>query len=608
MSVFERNIEALRRRNPRLARELESAVPGGPRCAPIETAGDSIAIRVDGRLECSVEDPLGEARELAAGLEERAERAGAQRLVLFGLGVHVLPNLDFDGDLLVVEPDVELCRLVFEHVDLSRPLEHVDLIAGEDAAAVMRHDTFRAPQRGVFLSLPSTRRRARELHDQLAMRFHPGGVPSRLDIAVVPPLYGGSLPVAQACVRALRQLGHRVRELDLTSYEPALRDLTWRTQDIRLAASGDALRAGLVRIIGESLLAQWTIDPPDLVFALAQAPLDAETLVRVGKLGIPRALWFCEDFRVMTWWSALVPCYDVVFHVQPRDFPAELRRAGTWPVPLPMAFDPDIHRPLEATPEQRARFAAELAFVGAGYHNRREFLPGLADLGLRVWGTDWPHARPWLDWMPEPNQRQSSEDINAIFNCSTINLNLHSSPWCDGINPLGDYLNPRCFELAGAGAFQLVDWRSDLGEAFEPGVEIETFSDLAECRRKIAWYRDRPDERAAMSSRARERALAEHTYRQRMHSAIEALEAGPVPVMPRSDVESSVGAARRAVSERPELCAVLDRLDPDRELDGDAISDAVAAGEGSLSREEMLLLFLRESRLEVRAVESGGVA
>jgi hypothetical protein len=60
-----------------------------------------------------------------------------------------------------------------------------------------------------------------------------------------------------------------------------------------------------------------------------------------------------------------------------------------------------------------------------------------------------------------------------------------------------------------------------------------------------------------------------------------------------------VGAALDAAAGEPELRRILGRLDPDLPLDAEALAAAVRAGTGPLSREEKLLLYLREARREV---------
>ena len=110
------------------------------------------------------------------------------------------------------------------------------------------------------------------------------------------------------------------------------------------------------------------------------------------------------------------------------------------------------------------------------------------------------------------------------------------------MNPVGDYLNPRTFELAGARVFQLVDRRRDLAKVLKPGVEVETFQDVHECRKKISYYLEHADERREIAANGHRRALAEHTYRHRMEEAIDALRAGPAPLAPRRSDLPTVGA------------------------------------------------------------------
>lgn len=608
MGPLERNLEAIRATSPALVSRLDTCARS-PEANAVRAASGAYTLRVGERLEASAQDPEAEGRSLADLFIERASCAGATRMVVFGLGVHTLSHLDrFDGEILVIEPSLSVARGVLEHVDLAPMLRRASLIVADDMKAALGHPLFSSTERGVFVAHPSARRRAPKLHEQLAQRFHAGGAPEALDIAVVPPLYGGSLPIAHACARALRELGHNVRELDLQPFLAAYREIVGVGSDLRLQAAAESLRESLVRLIGELIVARFRTRPPDLVFALAQAPLDPLALEALRSDGITTAFWFCEDFRVMTYWRGLARAYDAIFHVQPDDFAEPLREAGGYGVPLSMAFDPGLHRPVELSPSERERYGHPLSFLGAGYLNRIRFLPGLFDLGLRVYGTGWPEGPPYSQVMPEPNRRQSTEESNRIFNASEVNLNLHSSPWCDGVNPAGDYLNPRTFELAGAGAFQLTDERGDLGRHFQPGREIETFSDLSECRRKAAHFLAHPDERREIAAAGRARALSEHTYAHRMRTAVEALRSCPAPVSSRRASARSVQAVLAQAREEPGLASVLSRLDAHTEVDADAIQAAVSLGSGDLSREEKLLVFMKECLGEVQVLNEAGDA
>jgi spore maturation protein CgeB len=598
MRALQGNLDALRGTDAELAARIAGCGPS-PSVASFPAQSGAWSFRVDGRLQTSARDPEVEARRFAEQVIERADSLGARRLVLFGLLPYALPALAARFEtLLIVEPSLELVRAALERIDLSPWLPRARLLAGEAGAACTAHPALSGPDLGLIECHAPARRRAPELCERVARAFR-GGTPVRaLDIALIPPCHGGSLPVARACARALRELGHRVREYDLEPLAPALATLTHLAADLALAPLREELRAGWTRLASRALVESLRLDPPDLVFALAQAPLDAPALRALRARDVPTALWFCEDFRVMTWWRELAPLYDVVFHLQPQSFAAPLAASGAHGVPLPMAFDPGVHRPLELDPGDRARYGADFSFVGAAYHNRVCFLPGLFDLGLRVYGVGWPQTPAWRAAQPEPAVRQPPDLCNRIFNASAINLNLHSSPWVDGVNPSGDYLNPRSFELAGAGAFQLVDEREDLARSFAPD-EIQTFRDLDGCRLKVRHFLLRPDERREISERARRRALAEHTYRHRMEEAVDRLRSAPRPVGARARACRVAGEVREQARElAPELVPLLERLAPDRSLDADALRELIARGEGPLAPAEKRLLFMREAAAE----------
>ena len=136
-----------------------------------------------------------------------------------------------------------------------------------------------------------------------------------------------------------------------------------------------------------------------------------------------------------------------------------------------------MHQPLDLTPAERAEFGSPVAFVGAGYRNRRMAFVPLLDLGLRIWGSEWERAGRLDAVVQRQAARVSTEDSVRVFNAAEVNLNLHSSTWVDGVDPRGDFVNPRTFEIAAAGAFQLVDRRALQPEAFVPAREVATFAD-----------------------------------------------------------------------------------------------------------------------------------
>src|SRR5262249_3334241 len=162
---------------------------------------------------------------------------------------------------------------------------------------------------------------------------------------------------------------------------------------------------------------------------------------------------------------------------------------------LPCAAEPQVHRPLTLGAAERAEWGGPVGFVGAGYHNRRLAFRTLVDLGLRIWGSEWENAGVLGGAVQRAGARIGVDDAVRVFNATDVNLNLHSSTYVDGVDPRGDFVNPRTFEIAAAGAFQLVDQRALLPPLLAPGAEVAGFADAGELRERVRSWLPRPPAR-----------------------------------------------------------------------------------------------------------------
>lgn len=334
-----------------------------------------------------------------------------------------------------------------------------------------------------------------------------------LRILVVLPMYGGSLPIGRYCARALQSMGHSVRLFDAPFLYPAFTGL----QRLGLPPTAESqLENSFLQLVSQAVWAHVQALEPHLVLALAQAPLNRSLLQRLRRSGVRTAMWFVEDYRVFDYWRLYAPLYDVFAVIQKKPFVDELVRLGQHNAPyLPLAALPDFHRPVELTAQERQEYGAEVAFMGAGYPNRRLAFRHLAGKNFKIWGSDWEGENLLAGNIQRQGARVSEEESVKIYNASKININLHSSLQTTNLVSRGDFVNPRTFELAATGAFQLVDERLLLGELFEAD-ELATFASTAELYAKIDYFSSRPEEREAYAGKARNRALREHTYGHRM--------------------------------------------------------------------------------------------
>jgi spore maturation protein CgeB len=417
-----------------------------------------------------------------------------------------------------------------------------------------------------------------------------------LRILVVLPLYGGSLPVGRSCARALGELGHTVEVFEAPAFYGTFSALkTLRVTSDRL----EYLENSFISVVSQAVAAKAETFGPDLVLALAQAPLTRQVLKRFRRDGIPTAMWFVEDHKLFPYWEVFAPYYDLFAVIQKEPFLGKLAAIGQKNVLyLPLAAEPAVHRPRVLSPVERRRFGAEVSFMGAGYPNRRLAFRELLDFDLGIFGSEWGGDARLASRVRLGGRRVSTEETVAIYSAATVNLNLHSSLSTDDPVPPGDFVNPRTFELAMCGAFQLVDRRSLLPELFGED-ELAQFGDLAELRDGLAFFLAHPEARAGYAARARERALREHTYARRLETLLGFAKARLPgwPARPRGEA-ALVGLPETT---REEVEALLARLGLPADVAFEDLIWAVRSRQGELTPLETSLLFLDEWRKQYRA-------
>jgi len=120
------------------------------------------------------------------------------------------------------------------------------------------------------------------------------------------------------------------------------------------------------------------------------------------------------------------------------------------------------------------------------------------------------------------DRRITECEARDIYQRSVININLHSSPFPHTFEG-GDFLNPRTFELAGLGAFQLTDMRKALTLHFDPAEEVVSLNTWEDMERAIDYFLEHEAEREAIAEKAQELVLRKHTYKHRAEEVLSVL-------------------------------------------------------------------------------------
>lgn len=413
-----------------------------------------------------------------------------------------------------------------------------------------------------------------------------------LRVLVVLPLYGGSLPIGRYVASALKEDGHLVEIFEAPNFYPAYESL----DDLKVTADRlEYLQNSFLNVVSQSIMAKVETFEPDMVLAMAQAPLNRQALKRLKRDGVTTAMWFVEDHNLFTYWKSFAPLYDIFAVIQKGEFFNDLEIIGQPnALYLPLAASPKFHKPIELSPADQRKFGSEISFMGAGYPNRRVAFRELVSRDFKIWGNEWDGDHVLTPLVQLKGARVTPEECVKIFNATKINLNLHSSVQVDELVAGGDFVNPRTFELAACGAFQLVDKRSLMSEAFAED-ELATFTSMEELLEKIDYFSANPKKRDAFAAKSRERVIRDHTYIHRMRALID-FTAERISGWPKPRSASSVFADDFPPELEKDIHDLIARLGLPEDVSFEDLVWAVREQQGTLSALDTAILFLDEWR------------
>ena len=603
--ALSQNFDVLSRRFPKIAKQIAARSTLDLDCQ-IRSTQEGPALFQRGQCLDHPDKPMTAARAWAKRMLQDSRIRDCKRFIVFGFGsgYHIEALFEMgDYEIGVIEPSVQAFNAALAARDISRLLSRLSsLEIGQQAQPSIE------AQQAELLIRPQSQALFGDYSTSVKQAFfgNRGLELLRPNIAVLGPLQGGTLAITEYATRGLASLSQRARSLDVSGFAKGYHEFE---KFVREPIRQRTLEGNYVEMVSQVVLEAVNERPIDILLCMAQAPLSGRVLTELRNRGVITALWFTEDYLRFGYWRDMAHFYDFVFPIQKGACIEAIRSAGAGEVHyLPMACDPIVHRPLNLTTQERERWGSPISFVGAGYHNRQQIFATLADAPFKLWGTEWPNCRPFDRMLQEDGRRISAEEYVKIFNATDININLHSSSERDGVDPTGDFVNPRTFELAAAGCFQLVDQRSLLSELFEPGKDLVTFDSATQMREQIEYYLAHPEERLAFAERARHKVLKQHTYAHRMREMLSFIYSAKFEYLyARQESSPWRKLLKRAEphSELSERCQQAYGKGEEAVLDGLVVD--IVNGKGKLSETEQKLLFLfhvRKQIIRMRAEEA----
>jgi spore maturation protein CgeB len=316
-------------------------------------------------------------------------------------------------------------------------------------------------------------------------------------------LYVGQLFEGGTCRMrrdVLMELGHEVVPVDtshLTGQGSLLRRIVKRT-------TGWTPQA---RELNQRLL-DLARDKVDLVWIDKGTHIQRSTVLAAKRLGGCPVVHYNPDdpfgssrrgWRVFL---QALPAYDL--HFVPRAINVkEYEAAGAKRVVRYFfSYDANIHRPVDVTPEDRARLGGPVGFIGDFERERAEAIDFVAAAGIpvRVWGPGWEQFHPKSPLVRAEGRKLVNADYARALCAFDVNLGFLRKA-------NRDLHTQRTFEIPATGSFMLAERTDEHQLLFTEGKEAEFFSSEAELLQKVQYYLAHPAERRAVASGGRERCL-----------------------------------------------------------------------------------------------------
>lgn len=335
--------------------------------------------------------------------------------------------------------------------------------------------------------------------------------------------------VADNVVAGLRANGVHVLPFHYDAHIAALLPLEriWREE---LGLTPELATARLLQVASDAAFPRALAYRPDLVLFVTGYVFPQAGAALLG-LYTRTAVLLTESPYQWETESRLCTAFNWTFTNERRSVTplAAVRRALGHPHPervayLPHGFDPDRHHPRDPVPA----LACDVCFVGSPFPERQALFAGVDWSGItfRARGL---YACPEDGSLDDPERGfVDNDEAHRLYASAKIVINHHRRVRYYGhpeqIAPgEAESLNPRVYELAAAGVFQLCDdSRPELGELFGEAIPTYRADDPADLERRIRYYLAHPEERARLAALARERAQP-HTCQARMRVLLDTI-------------------------------------------------------------------------------------
>jgi spore maturation protein CgeB len=298
-----------------------------------------------------------------------------------------------------------------------------------------------------------------------------------------------TVPMGVFSEKALKHMGHEVYLFDLTSNlsEKILRKITTKSNE-ECYHLNSRFRDKVENI------------EPDLVLVIFGFDISIKSLEFLRQRRIVSACWWLNDPFQFNRSLEKAPYYDFMFTNSMGSVESYKESNIAHVSWLPTACDPDVHKRVAPI----NKYKSDVCFAGDWSALREQWCLTLSKhFNLRIFG-------PWKKKLKNNSPLLSNtydgffspKEMAQIFASSKVVFNIHSwyGNWNHGTNP-------RLFEAAGCGAYQVVDWKEDIPHLFNVPSEISIYKDHSDLIGIVRDLIDSTDVRKSIGSSAQKKPM-----------------------------------------------------------------------------------------------------
>jgi spore maturation protein CgeB len=211
-----------------------------------------------------------------------------------------------------------------------------------------------------------------------------------------------------------------------------------------------------------------------------------------------------------------LPFYDLCIVMRPQNVEEARRLGARQVVRVYRSADEVAHAPRPLTEQDRARFGAEVLFIGTWFPERGSFVLALIERGvpMAICGSNWHKAPEWPSLRAHWRAGElHGDDYAKAIECAKVNLGLLSKA-------NRDLHTTRSLEIPALGGLLCAERTSEHTTMYEEGKEALFWRDADECAAMCQLALQDEQLRNSIAAAGRARVMANGHYNEKIMQSI----------------------------------------------------------------------------------------